>query len=315
MLNLDLISSDDKNKEGDFTLIKGSSDPSIQGNIYRTSTGELISSSFQESSVVEFSTDKDFVTLFTENTYATIGYEGAMVKLQYSENQTFFSNTSRVDCRNSFWGIKEHTFYKLWYENGGEKFINSIEHSNLTHHFMIMNSNLVITSRMDLRDHDTVIIYLGSVDLEGNILQLDKIDPEIYYLYTDRSNVLPSKEELAGRILIPTVITGDEALAILKNGYEQISYKEDTVPFSLFKGETVILRRGTKEIVKVTPMCYDMRKKIAGNTPNIKNGGFLVDVEITEKKMTKFLEERKDLFEKLADMYIEKMKTSGTVKN
>ena len=45
------------------------------------------------------------------------------------------------------------------------------------------------------------------------------------------------------------------------------------------------------------------------------HGGFLVDVEITEKKMTKFLEERKDLFEKLADMYIEKMKTSGTVKN
>ena len=44
-------------------------------------------------------------------------------------------------------------------------------------------------------------------------------------------------------------------------------------------------------------------------------GGFLVDVEITENEMKLFLEESKDLFEKLADVHIEKMKTSRIVKN
>ena len=44
-------------------------------------------------------------------------------------------------------------------------------------------------------------------------------------------------------------------------------------------------------------------------------GGFLVDVEITENEMKLFLEESKDLFEKLADVHIEKMKTFGLANN
>ena len=270
MFHLDNISSDDKNNEGKYTIIKGDSDPSIQGNIYNTETSELVSATFSCSSHAQFTTDEEFLNLFSENTYATVGYEGAMVKVQLKED-LLFSNTKRVDCRSSFWGNKEETFYKLWHENGGERFLSKLEPSDLTHHFMIMNSNLVITSRMDMRDHDTIIIYLGSVDLEGNILQMNQIDPEIYHLYTSRDHVLPSKEELGGRILIPTVINPEEALSILKSGYETVQYAEGCIPFSLFKGETVILRRGHKEIIKVTPKCFEMRKVIAGNTPNMKN--------------------------------------------
>ena len=44
-------------------------------------------------------------------------------------------------------------------------------------------------------------------------------------------------------------------------------------------------------------------------------GGFLVDVEITENEMKLFLEESKDLFEKLSDVHIEKMKTFGLANN
>lgn len=270
MFHLDHISSDDKNTDGDFTIIKGGTDTSLRGNIYRTENSELVSATFSASSEVEFESDDQVLSLFGENTYATVGYEGAMVKFQVTEDRTFFSNTNKIDCRNSFWGDKKK-FYDLWYENGGRKFSENIENSILTHHFMIMNENLMITSRMDLRDHDTVIIYLGSVDLEGNIHQLAEIDPEIYYLHTDRSNVLPSKEELAGRILIPTPLRPEEALAVLKIGYENVQYDEGVIPHSTFKGETIIIRRGEKEIIKVVPKCYSMRKIIAGNTPNMKN--------------------------------------------
>ena len=270
MFHLDNISSDDKNIEGIYTIVKGDSDPSIQGNIYNTETSELVSGTFCASSEYHFTSDEEFLSLFSEKTRATVGYEGAMVKVQLRD-ELLFSNTKRVDCRNSFWGNKEETFYKLWYENGGEAFLSKLEPSDLTHHFMIMNSNLVITSRMDMRDNDTIIIYLGSVDLDGNIQDINQIDPDVYYLHTSREHVLPSREQLAGRVLIPTVISPQEALSILKSGYENIEYEEGSIPFSLFKGETVILRRGTKEIIKVVPKCYEMRKLIAGNTPNMKN--------------------------------------------
>ena len=107
--------------------------------------------------------------------------------------------------------------------------------------------------------------------LEGNILQVSDIDPEVYYVHQDRSHVLPSKEELAGRILIPTQISFDEAVSILQGGYETIPYEEGLIPFSLFRGESIIIRRGDREIIKVTPKCFEMRKMIAGNTPNMKN--------------------------------------------
>ena len=270
MFHLDHISSEDKNTEGPFTIIKGDSDPSIQGNIYRTETSELISASFSSSSQVEFESEQQILSLFGENTCATIGYEGAVVKIQHTEDHDFFSNTGKIDCRNGRWGDKR-TFYDLWFANGGERFLSKLQPSNLTHHFMIMNSNLINTSRMDLRDHDTIVIYLGSVDLESNILQLSEIDPEIYYVHSDRSNVLPTKEELSGRVLLPTIISPEEAVLILERGYEHVDYEEGVVPFSLFKGETIIIRKGSKEIIKVVPKCYEMRKRVAGNTPNMKN--------------------------------------------
>ena len=209
---LDNFSSDDTNSEGGLTIINGDKDRSLQGNIYITDTGELVSSTFRNSSEIQYTTDEDLLKLVDGTDHKiTPCYEGAVVKVWFDPSgEIQFSNTKRINCRTSFWGNKENTFEKLFMENGGSKFIDSIDPTSskgLTHHFMLMNRNLVITTRIDMRDNETIIIYLGSVDLEGNILEISDVDPKIYHYHIDRTNALPSKKELDGRVLIPTVIT------------------------------------------------------------------------------------------------------------
>lgn len=271
---LDNFSPDEVNTEGNFTIITSDKDRSVQGNIYVTETGELIASSFRNSSEIEYTTDGDLLKLVEGKEHKiTPCYEGAVVKIWFDlEGNLQFSNTKRIDCRNSFWGNKDDKFEKLFMENGGEAFVNSLKLGlNLTHHFMIMNKNLVITSRIDMRDNDTIIVYLGSVTMTGDILENSSIDEKIYHYHSDRTNALPSKEELSGRILLPTHITLEDASTILKNGYDGNTYEEKEIPHRIFKGEPVVIKIYPGELIKILPENYQMRKKIAGNTPNVKS--------------------------------------------
>lgn len=273
---LDNFSSEDVNTEGDFTIITSDKDRSLQGNIYLSSTGELVSSTFRNSSEISYTTSEDLLKIIEGKEHKiTPCYEGAVIKVWLDkEGVPHFSNTKRIDCRTSFWGNKEDKFETLFMENGGHSFMESITpetSGTLTHHFMLMNKNLVITSRIDMRDNETIVIYLGSVDLGGNILEISNIDPKIYHYHMDRTDVLPSKEELSGRILIPTVITLEDASIILTNGFDRNTYEEKEIPHAIFKGESVVIKLGSSELIKVVPQNYEMRKQIAGNTPNIKS--------------------------------------------
>lgn len=274
---LDNISSDDKNSDGDYTIITSDKDLSIQGNIYHTETGKLVSCTFTNSSEIQYSQEPD-ITKFVKGCESkiTLCYEGAVIKIWKDEKGvSHFSNTKNIDCRTSYWGNKEDTFEKLFMENGGLNFMDLFEKDesywNLTHHFMIMNKNLINTTRIDMRDNETVIIYLGSVNLEGQILEIQNIIPEVYYYHVDTRNALPSKEELIGRILIPTIINIKDAHTILQKGFETKVYEEKEIVHSIFKGEPIVIKRNLTELIKIVPENFEMRKMIAGNSPNVKN--------------------------------------------
>ena len=274
-----------------------SDEPGTKGNIYRGAT--LVSSTFKNPEQIQITGSEDFDRIIMErskdstNFHFTICYEGALVKLCYDDKgELQFSNNSKVNCRGSFWGNKEETFFKVFNENGGDKFIAGIEQSktpNVSHHFMLMTRNLVVTSRIDLRDNETIVVYLGSVDINGNIINPSSYSREVYHYHNivDR-NVLPTREELFGRILIPSRIDFQTAKHIIYNGYDPHTYPEQVITKDITHGECVIARYNDQKIIKFLPSCYEHRDYIAGNTPNVKNRFFrLMDVsrspEYTEK--------------------------------
>ena len=280
MFHLDDIEEALKSSDDKFTIIKGDSRPEIKGNIYLKENSKLVSKSFGKCDVIEYEKSQ-FETFYKENKdiyknhYFTPCYEGPHVKIWYDDSgEIHFSNDNKIDCTTSFWGNKEETFGKLFFENGGQKFVDKltsdVKRLGYTHHFMIINKSLVITSRIDLRNNDTIIVYLGTTSLDGKIFEITFLDPEVHFYNHDKRNVFPSKEELAGRIIIPTKLTVEEAFFVLNNGYESNSYNP-VIQRDLIKGECVIFRNGYDGIVKFNPPNYQMRSLIAGTTPNVKS--------------------------------------------
>ena len=268
--------------------LRVSDETGTKGNIYRGAT--LVSSTFKNPEQVQITGSEDFDRIVSErskdssNFHFTICYEGAMVKLCYDDKgELQFSNNSKVDCRGSFWGIKDETFFKVFNENGGDKFVAGIEKTKtqgISHHFMLMTRNLVVTSRVDLRNNETIVVYLGSIDLSGNIINPGSYSREIYHYHNivDR-NVIPTREELAGRILVPSRIDFQTAKHIIYNGYDPHAYPEHVISKDITHGECIIARYNDQKIVKILPSCYEHRNYIAGNTPNVKNRFFrLMDV-------------------------------------
>lgn len=257
-----------------------SDEPGTKGNLYRGAT--LVSSTFKNPEQIQITGSEDFDKIISErskdsvNFHFTICYEGALVKICYDDNgELQFSNNSKVDCRGSFWGNKEETFFKSFNENGGDKFIAGIEQSktpNVFHHFMLMTRNLVVTSRIDMRDNETIVVYLGSVDINGNIINPSSYSREVYHYHNivDR-NVLPTREELSGRILIPSRIDFQTAKHIIYNGYDLHTYPEEVIAKDITHGECVIARYNDQKIIKFLPTCYGYRDYITGSTPNVKN--------------------------------------------
>lgn len=275
-MDLNSISVEDKvyNEDKSLVLIKGIENPKLKGCIFNPNSQSLISASFMDVENVDYN-PATFKNYFSEQANNTISlcYEGPLVILRFDEKgKMHFYNTKRLDCRNSFWGNKNEKFGELFMDNGGARFVDSVEKiPSISHHFMIMTPSLMTTTRADFRNNQCIVVYLGSVSLDGTILNPEKLSPDVYYYHKiSNNNFYPTREEVAGRILVPTRITLLEAEHILKNGYDfnQLSGKIDK---SQFCGECVILRINNRKIIKFIPECYKLRSFIAGSVPNVKN--------------------------------------------
>lgn len=273
---IDTIHVDDKvyNEDKSLVLIKGIENPKLKGCIFNAVTHEMIAASFMDVETVEY--DKDtFKNYFKEgNTNnLSICYEGPLVIVRFDkEGKKHFYNTKRHDCTGSFWGNKQEKFGDLFMKYGGEKFINTVEKiPSISHHFMIMSPSLLNTTRIDFRNNEGLVVYLGSVSIDGTILNPQNFSPDVYYYHKiTNNNFLPSKEEIKGKVLIPSRLTEEGAIQLLENGYHpyQSSGKIEKEKFS---GECVILRINSRKIIKFVPKCYKLRSFVVGNVPNVKN--------------------------------------------
>lgn len=311
---LNTISVDDKEQSVDkkFTIIKGIENKNLKGFIYDSETSELLSASFGNACTVDFD-EKNFQKILSENSenqIITVCYEGPLVKIWFDkEGKYHFSTSSKVDGSKSFWGNKNETFEKIFQLNGGDTFIRNLSgqyNQNLTHHFMIMTNDFTVTTRIDFRNNDAILVYLGTVSLDGQIMNPNNLDPNVYYYHNVSGfNFLPSKEELAGRILIPSRLTPETCMYILQNGYNKQKLSGH-IHHDITSGESIIIRSNNK-IIKVLPKCYELRSVIAGRTPNVKNQLYRL-MEIA-KDFEKF-KETFPVIGKLDESQIEILKTS-----
>ena len=275
-MDIDTISVEDKvfNEDNSLVLIKGKENPKLKGSVFRTENQEIISTSFSDVDVIEY-TPEIFNSYFTpENkNILTICYEGPLIMVRFDNPEEYqIYNNSRHDCTGSFWGNKEEKFGDLFLENGGQKFIDTVDRiPGIAHHFMLMTPSLLTTTRIDFRNNQCIVVYLGSVSLDGTILNPSTFSPEIYYYHEIKgTNFLPTREELNGKILVPSRLTPEGAHHILTNGFDSNSFS-GKLDNSFFNGECIIMRINNRKIIKFTPKCYNLRNKIAGSTPNVKN--------------------------------------------
>jgi hypothetical protein len=294
---LDTISVEDKvySEDKNLVLIKGIENPKLKGCVFNTNTDEMVAASFMDVETVEYQPET-FKSYFNQESQNTLGmcYEGPLVIIRFDENgKTHFYNTKRHDCTGSFWGDKEEKFGEIFLKYGGQKFLDNVDKIPfIAHHFMLMTPSLLTTSRVDFRDNQGLVVYLGSVSLDGTILNPSEISPETFYYHKITGNdFLPNKEEVNERILIPSRLTYEGAVHILENGYHnyQMSGKLNKTDFC---GECVILRINNRKIIKFVPKCHEIRNFIAGTTPNIKNRLYTI------LELSKDLERYTELFPK-----------------
>ena len=303
MVDTQTIPVEDKvfNTDKSLVLIKGKENPRLKGSVFNTDTQKLVAASFSDVEVVNYEPEIFNSYVNPENTNTlTICYEGPLVMLRFDESENpVLYNCSKHDCRESFWGNKDEKFGDLFFQNGGQNFLDKVDKiSGISHHFMLMTPSLMTTTRIDFRDNDCIVVYLGSVSLDGTILNPNTISPEIYYYHEiNGCNFLPSKEELSGRILFPSRVTPEEAHHILVRGFDFNTFS-GKLDISQFNGECIILRINNRKIVKFVPKCYHLRNMIAGSTPNVKN------------RLYSLLEKAKDI-----ESYKDEFPTVGSISN
>jgi len=273
---LDTIPVDDKvyNEDKSLVLIKGIENPKLKGCIFNTTTHEMVSASFMDVETVDYD-PTIFKSYFKESSTNTLSicYEGPLVIVRFDkEGKTHFYNTKRHDCTGSFWGNKQEKFGDLFMKYGGKKFIDTVEKvPSISHHFMIMTPSLLNTTRVDFRNNEGLVVYLGSVSLDGTILNPQTFSPDVYYYHKIAdNNFLPSKEEVDGKILVPTRLTEEGAMHLLENGYHP-HQSSGKIKKEEFSGECVILRINNRKIIKFVPKCHKLRSFVAGSVPNVKN--------------------------------------------
>ena len=274
----DEIPVDMRKEEDIYTIITGGEGI---GSIYITSENKKIVSGLPVSDEMSVKNSDDFSKILpsdSESYFLTPCVEGTVVKIWFSQDDEgnyipMFSGTKKVFYEESFWGNRDKKFGKLFRENGGDMFLESLSDDEktegLSYYFIIMDRSLVITSRINMLDNETIIFFIGAVDIAGNISMPDEFDDSVFYQHNERTSVIPTAEIRGGRILVPTVFSPEEAFSVLTHGYDVHNYPVEIVPRSYYMGESVILRHGN-HITKITPPCHEIRKMICGDSPNLK---------------------------------------------
>lgn len=276
----------------------GDENPQKRGEI---TSDKLESRSFGETFEYQVTTKEDLDTFISgfKNVNFTSCFEGPLIKIWYdSEGNRHFSNLRKLDCSNSYWGDKTKRFGDLFTTYGGLKFEEVVPKTkHLTHHFMIIENSLMVTSRETIFDNNCVIVYLGSIDLEGQKCNLD-YDDSIFY----QSKYFVDRETLQNRILYPKNISYEEAIPKLiyqKSNPENRGKLQDVIPewgisetnkelcvSQLFKGENVMLFADDK-IYKLKHKASQLREYLAGNTPNVKNRLYVL-LDCSKKTFTDY---------------------------
>jgi len=268
-----------------FIGSNGSVNEESRGLIY-DHDGKLVSHSFGNTSVVEYTDKEALASLLKDGDVITQCFEGPLVKLWWdSEGNEHLSTTNKIDCTKSFWGNREERFGPLFYDNGGKifsEYCHEHELKELTHHFMIMTPSLLVTSNVELNQNECIVVYLGSVNISGDYVE-GILEGELHLFYRqEERNVFRDPLHISKRIVIPatTVYTEqhlDTIDTVLRFGYGvryQITEEEkmrgvDINIITAYCGEPLIVRRGNS-ITKIVPSGYKRKCELLGNTPNIK---------------------------------------------
>lgn len=104
--------------------------------------------------------------------------EGAMIRVWKHRDTIMFSTHKRIDCSNSHWG-KSKNFLELFQEYATDIDFSKLIDGNQVLYFILLNKNLMITSKYDMKGRDGMIVYIGSRDSKNESLESTFIDDEI----------------------------------------------------------------------------------------------------------------------------------------
>jgi len=210
-----------------------------------------------------------------EISFATPCTDGPLLGVWVDED-----GETQISTRSQIYNTREKgshrggvRFSEVFLNSGGQRFIDAQPgHPGWTSHFMVMtpetdgSTGLIVTSRIPLRDLEAVVVYLGTVDLDGGIHYPETYPEDVFMLWNNPDHIFPTREELGGRILVPKALTGEEVMAVLYGGYE---YPYQSVFPETTRGDAVVVRTKDGGIIKLLPPHQPLRNQVCEGTPSV----------------------------------------------
>jgi hypothetical protein len=177
--------------------------------------------------------------------------EGALIRVWKHKGETIVSSHRRINCEKSRWGSSG--FFKSLFLKYVKDFnLDSLIEGGKTANFILMDKNLLISSKFPLLNKEGAIVYLGDKEL-----------PDIPYLseYNDSDDITLYKINQFDL---------EQANKHLTQGFHSFEAKEQNHLMCLGEGVIVsYIENGVKKLLSINSPAYYRRCKLVDNDPNI----------------------------------------------
>ena len=231
-------------------------------------------------------------------------YEGCLMRVWKHKNKVYHSTHRRLSADGSRWGSSDY-FTSLYTKYGGprdeELFDPEKPYSSLCHFFLIVDRQLMMSSKLPLGDFEGFLLYFGAIPQYASESKASESSTEKSYPTTsypvdqvewDTSNsswynsdafvsieeslgrnpIVALDEVTDGKIQIPCQFSVDMANQVLSLGFHP-SRKSHSPDSRLGTGEAVLCRyvdaSGLDRMVKIHSKAHEWRQQVVNNQPNL----------------------------------------------
>lgn len=202
-------------------------------------------------------------------------YEGTMIRV-WKHNGTLMASThKKIDCVNSHWGNSKK-FRKLVEEYTMGYNLEEETPEGMTHYFILLDENLLVTSKISLGTRKGALIYAGSRNSENGNSEAS------WELHKKLS--LPSMKDFGAEENSTKTFFGPHSISsveemnkILNQGFYDYPAFEQSSPWCLGEGMVLAFNlKGKRRHIRIIPTSFKRRIDVVANDPNVLHRSYVL---------------------------------------